>query len=484
MNGNSGKAGGGGLRRFTRRRAPDVTGHPRRRGAALLALAAGTATAPPLLGSAPAAAAALLGTVPASAATGDLYLLKATDPHGNVWLPGTTDGTTTGPMDPGTDPTSASYGPLWTTDVPSGFCRIIPASTAADGTVTPATLDRDTPGGCITAGGKAGQPQLDPTRNADGTFYVYTPDWAQFSNGVYRMTYDPGKQVMTKAELLAPNRYPSNNKPFDVAIGPKDHKLYVSNDKDGNVARISGVNGPIAGQTVETAVAHSSDGARSRALTFACWSALNSKRAAGAPGCTSSDPAPDLVLAQRNLVTVVLNAETCQTRAGGCTTLVTPVKVLTPMGLRTDPKTPDVIYVSDSPGTTSQIIRYTISTNTQDSYANYGILPDGTTSQFSFAFSVGFGPDHSMYVGDDPSAGATSFNGRYFHIPGNAPPDVAGQPGAAASPPSPPSLVTGKLMASNITQPTDGVVIGSNLWIPDAVNGLCRLDPDATAPGG
>ena len=82
-----------------------------------------------------------------------------------------------------------------------------------------------------------------------------------------------------------------------------------------------------------------------------------------------------------------MNAETCQTAPGGCTTQTTPVKVLTPMGLRTDPSTPDVIYVSDSPGTTSQIIRYTISTNTQDSYANYGILPDGSTSQFSSASS-------------------------------------------------------------------------------------------------
>jgi len=65
----------------------------------------------------------------ASAATGGVYLQQATDPHGNVWLPGTTDGTTTGPMDPGTDPNSASYGHLWTTDVPSGFCRILPSST-------------------------------------------------------------------------------------------------------------------------------------------------------------------------------------------------------------------------------------------------------------------------------------------------------------------------------------------------------------------
>jgi hypothetical protein len=73
-------------------------------------------------------------------------------------------------------------------------------------------------------------------------------------------------------------------------------------------------------------------------------------------------------------------------------------------GLRTDPGNPDVIYVNDSPGTTSQIIRYTISTNTQDSYANYGILDDGSSSQLAFAFSVGFGPDHAMYVGDDPTS--------------------------------------------------------------------------------
>src|SRR3954463_16178530 len=199
----------GGIGHLAGRRALDGKGRIRQTAARLLALTIGTAVV-----------VTMLGTLSASASTGDLYLLQATDPHGSVWLPGTTDGTTAGPMDPGTDPTSAGYGHLWTTDVPSGFCRIIPASTAADGTVTPAGLDRKPPGGCIAAGGKAGQPVLDPTRNADGTFYVYTPDWAQFSNGVYRLTYDPGKQIMTKAELLAPNRYPSNNKPFDVAIGP------------------------------------------------------------------------------------------------------------------------------------------------------------------------------------------------------------------------------------------------------------------------
>ncbi len=426
----------------------------------------------------------VLGIQSAFAATGEQYLLQATDPHGNIWLPGTTNGLTGGAIDPGTDPTSASYGHLWTTDVPSGFCRIIAATPATDTAAgTAAFLDRTTPGGCITAGGKAGGPDLDPRRNADGTFYLYTPDWAVKSLGVYRLTYDPGSQTMTKSELLAPNRYPGDNKPFDAQLGPLDHKLYVSSDLDGNINRITRVNGLLSQQTVEAGVAKSSDGGRMRAITFACWSALNSKRAAGAPGCSSADPAPDLVMAQKNTVAVVLNAETCQSTVGGCTTLLTPIKVLTPMGLRTDPKNPDVIYVSDSPGSVSQIIRYTISTNIQDSYANFGVLDDGSSSQLAFAFDVGFGPDHAMYIGDDPTAGSTAFSGRYFRVAPNAPADALGQPGVAATPPTPPSLQTGSRYGAGVTLPADGVWMGTHLWIPDSVNGLCRMDPTLDAVG-
>jgi Chitobiase/beta-hexosaminidase C-terminal domain/Bacterial Ig-like domain len=430
----------------------------------------------------------------ALAATGELYMLQATDPHGNVWLPGTTDGTTTGPLDPGTDPTSAGYGHLWTTDVTSGFCRIIPTTFNADGTVnTPAFLDRNTPGGCITAGGKPGQMELDPRRNADGTLYVYTPDWAVRSSGVYRLTFDPGKQIMTKSELLAPNRFPigpsgQGVKPFDVQLGPGDRKLYVSNDINSSIDRITGVNGPIAQQTVETNIAVSNDGKRVRALTFVCWSNLatlnggrGATRAPGAQGCSPQDPAPDLLLSQFNTVSVVLNAEDCQSQLGACVGVPTNIKVLTPMGLRTDPKDPTVVYISDSPGADSQIVRYHITTDIQDSYANFGILDDGTVARFSFAFSVGFGPDHAMYVGDDPSAGATAFNGRYFRVAPNAPADTLGQPGVPGNPPPPPSVQTGSLYATGVTLPSDGVWMGTHLWIADPASGLCRLD---AAPGG
>jgi len=46
---------------------------------------------------------------------------------------------------------------------------------------------------------------------------------------------------------------------------------------------------------------------------------------------------------------------------------------------------PNTIYITDSPGPTSHIIRYTINKDIQDSYSNFGVLPDGTVSQYSFA---------------------------------------------------------------------------------------------------
>lgn len=459
------------------------------------------------------ALAPIVSGTPAFAATGGQYLSQATDPHGNVWLAGTTDGTTTGPMDPGTDPAATGYGHVWTTDVPSGFCRILPGVTdPTTGAVTAPALDRSTVGGCIVAGGKAGTPTLDPRRNANGTFYVYTPDWAVKSAGVYRMTYDPGSQTMTKVELMAPNRYPSDNKPFGTALGPQDHQLYVSNDLNGSIARISGDNGPISAQTVETNVAKSSDGTRVRAITFVCWSNLavlnggaGAARTPGQPGCTAADPAPDLVLAQKNSLTVVLNAETCTATAAGCLSTrasVVPVpgaaptpgpKVLTPMGLRTDPANPTVFYISDSPGTVSHIHRYNINTDVQDSYANFGVLNDGSLSQFAFAFSVGFDPQHAMYVGDDPSAGASAFNGRYFRVGPNAPADVTGAPGVPANDPSLPPQVPAALYGgvfgastppvgySAPTLPGNGVWMGSHLWLPDTAAGMCRMDVPAGA---
>ena len=396
----------------------------------------------------------MLAATVADAANGSLYMPQATDPHGEIWLNGSLGGH------------------LWLADVLHGFCRmdVDPATGAV--TISSAT------NACAHPGQKPSQPTLDPIQNPDGTFYVYSCDWATQSQGCYRMTYSPTTETIQLTELLAPGRFPIDIKPFATALGRADHKLYVSSDLSGNIYRYTVPNDPSVGnQTVEV-VGVSNDGKRIRAITFACWDPLRAQR--GLPSCAqmaaSGDATPDLVIAQTTTVDVILNAETCQSTVAGCPAVPTSVLVTSPMGLYTQPGKPDVIYVTDSPATTSQIIRYTISTNVQDSYSNFGTLPDGTLAQYSFMFSVTVAADGTMYAGDDPSAGATSFNGRIWRIPAGSPPDALGSPGVPAPPPAPPALKTSFEYGTGVTLPNDGVWMGSHLWMADGVAGFCRVD--------
>ena len=485
-----------------------------------------------------------------NAASGTDYMDKATDPHGAIWLRATTNGLTNGPMDPGTNPASATFGHLWTTDVPSGFCRV-DTVVAADGSTTQqlaranAFPGAPANGGCITTGGKSSQPVLDPRRNADGTFYVYSCDWAVFSQGCYRMTYDPGSQLMTNAELLAPGRFPTTGtgkKPFATALG-SDGNLYVSSDITPYIYRFSRPNDPNTGNQTVQIIATANDGTRIRAVTWACWdpqrggtTGLQTCAQAAAAG----DPAPDLVLDQKGKVTVLMDPKKCagvnMDLANGGVPVTTPaclpvdvnIRVLTPMGAYTegvwdqvltaptayDPAikpaytaaaagghlNPNVIYISDSPGAVTQVIRYHINTDIQDSFSNFGVFPDGTTREYSFGFSATEAPDGSMYLGDDPSAGANAFNGNLWRIPPGAPADVLGQPGLPASPPPPASQKIGNLYGSGVTLPNDGMWLprysdaagttvafnpdGSptgHYWIADGAAGFCRLDANPTA---
>jgi hypothetical protein len=484
-----------------------------------------------------------------NAASGTLYMDQATDPHGGIWLKGTIDGTRTGTMDssttpppPGTltsqaaantAPAGWSFGHLWETDVPSGFCRV---DVIADPNIQGATMQlfaRSTAyvgaptNGCTHTGQKSSQPILDPRRNTDGTFYVYSCDWAVFSQGCYRMTYDPGAQVMIKSELLAAGRFPTAGgkgiKPFATALGA-DGSLYVTSDLLPYVYRITIPNDPNTGNQQVAIIATAASGTRVRAETFACWAPLRGGTTA-LPTCAQSasagNPAPDLVLTEKAGVTVVMNATSCLGVAvdvngsGGplgtpaCLAVQTPMRVLTPMGAQTQGAwnqvvgtnglptwgpafDPNTIYITDSPGATSQILRYTISTNTQDSYSNYGVLPNGTVAQYAFGFSVTQSPDGRMFLGDDPTAGSVAFSGHIFTVAARSPADVLGQPGLPATPPPPPSQSVGAIYGSGVTLPNDGVWLPGpagtpgHLWISDGLSGFCRMDtnttPGATAP--
>jgi hypothetical protein len=146
----------------------------------------------------------------------------------------------------------------------------------------------------------------------------------------------------------------------------------------------------------------------------------------------------------------------------------------------------NTVYISDSPGATTQIVRYTINKDTQDSYSNFGVFPDGSMAQYSFGFSPTQSPDGRMFLGDDPSAGATSFNGHIWMVAAKAPADVLGQPGIAAAPPPLPSAKVGAIYGSGVTLPNDGVwlpgALGGHLWIADGASGFCRMDANST-PG-
>jgi hypothetical protein len=489
------------------------------------------------------------------AASGSDYMNLATDPHGAVWLLGTTNGLANGPMDPGTNTLSPTFGHLWVTDVLSGFCRV-DTVVAADGTTSQmlarpnAYPGAPASGGCITTGGKSSQPTLEPRRNADGTFYVYSCDWAVFSQGCFRMTYNPGTQLMTNSELLAPGRFPTQArgvKPFTTALGT-DGNLYVTSDITPYIYRFSVPNDPNTGNQTLTVVGTSNDSSRMRATTFACWDPLRGG-ATGLPTCAQSaaagNPVPDLVLDQKAKMSVLMDVANCagvplDLTAGGaptstpaCLPVDINISVQTPMGAYTEgiwdqvltppaaynpalkPSytppaagghlNPNVVYVTDSPGAVSQIVRYTIDTNTQDSFSNFGVFPDGTTRQYSFGFSPAESPDGAMYLGDDPTAGGTGFNGNIWRIAPGAPADALGQPGLPATPPPPPSLKVGTLYGSGVSLPGDGIWLplysdaagttvkfnpdgspSGHLWVADAAAGFCRMDlnpaPGAIAP--
>ncbi len=364
--------------------------------------------------------------MPVYAATGTWYASGLTAPGGQVWLGNN----------------------LWVADHVQGFCRL-DAQLSGDSAINVSTcipkFDILTGIPIIDGARSPGQPTAGPL-NADGTQFVYVPDNSRQSLGVWRYTFDHVSQTITGSVLLAPTAGLGGNIPTATALGP-DGKLYIGFLKNGNILRLTTPSGTT--QLVEQ-VGQTSDGKGVTGIAFA---------------------SSTLYLAQRGgFVTKI-----ALPGGAGVKAVLTPITgAPSPTAITSDGT--DVLFIADTPTIDSTIIRYTVSTNTQDIYATMGMFPDLTTTTFKFVSGLSLDPTGNLFIGDDPSSGVQVLQGHIWTIAAGAAPEVAG----SGTPPPPPALIAGVLNASGITAPGGSAWLGDaltgHLWTSDHVQGFCRLD--------
>lgn len=321
---------------------------------------------------------------------------------------------------------------LWISDHLLGFCRLDPqpSGTYAINQTTCTSLVAP---GIVSPG----QPTYDAANKL-----VYVPDNTGKSRGVWRLTFDPALQTVGNPVVLAPTAGLGGNRPTATALGP-DGSLYVGFIKSGNIVKINNPAGEL--QTV-VSVGQSSDGRGISGLAFA---------------------GSDLYLAEGGAVTKI-------GPAGGKAVAVTGIIAGAPTAIASDGV--DVLYIAETPTIDSTVLRYTISTNTNDILATSGRFPDLTITTFKFVSGLGLDTAGNLYIGDDPSDGVQVLQGHIWSIAAGSVPEVAG----AGTPPPPPAMKQGVLNASGITAPAGGLWLGDqttgHLWVSDHLLGLCRLD--------
>src|SRR5262245_2617599 len=166
----------------------------------------------------------------AFAATGTLYAQSLTAPAGGLWLKGSLGGH------------------LWVSDALLGFCRV------DAGAISQATCI----GGASTKTGapvKPGQAAFDPARNL-----IYVPDLSGKTTGLWRLTFNPATESVSKREAIATTAGIGGLRPDAAALLPGGSALFIAFRTTGNIVRI---NGPAAGTTQSIQViGHSSEGNR------------------------------------------------------------------------------------------------------------------------------------------------------------------------------------------------------------------------------
>lgn len=315
-------------------------------------------------------------------------------------------------------------GHLWVSDKVQGFCRLDMQPGKDDFIINPGT--------CSIAAASPGQPSFD------GSQFVYVPDSSTVSKGVWRLTFDPAAQTVGDAVLLAPNAGLGKLRPTSTALGP-DGKLYVGSLKTNDINRIANPGSNPALQTVDK---------------------FGSSMRVGVLGLTFAGN--DLYLAEGVAVTKI-------GRAGG-NAVATSIMVQAPTAITSDNR--DVLFIADTPTADSAILRFTISANTHEIFANTGI-DLAIMTPFRFVRGLSLSPAGNLFIGDDPTDGAMVMRGHVWTIAAGLAP--------LPSNPLAPAMKQGTMYASGITDPEGHVWMGSHLWVSDQAMGFCRIDAQ---PGG
>ncbi len=361
------------------------------------------------------------GVLPAQAANGTHVVGGLTTVGGQAWLPGLG---------------GAIDGNLWVADRVRGLCRV-DLDTGGAFVVNPAT--------CDTTASVPGQFAYSAADN-----FLYVPAGAAGSASIVRLLYDPATETVSTPVAIstAPGVAPVPDwRPAAVAIGPNG-SVYVSYLNSSAIVRVVG---PGSGTPTIQAVGTSGNGGGVRSLAFV---------------------GNDLYLAESNGVTRITGADTC---TGACAaTPVAGTNVAAPLSLTANATH---LYI----GNAVAVHRYNLSTGVQELFGDTGtaaVLGNTVTPPLINVTSLAL-EGTTLYVADDPNGG-DNLKARVWRMQTSDP--------AGGDPAAPIAVATlyAERPQAGITAPTnilwlDGA-LGQRMWVTDALQGLCRVDPGAGGP--
>ena len=345
---------------------------------------------------------------PSVAPAATMLAWGATAPHGALWLPN-----------------AVGSGHYWLADHTQGLCRL---DTAPDDP----GLFASNPSTCDPMGeiGSPGQAVFDPAHN-----FVYVPDSAVKSPGLWRLNYDVNGTVCKKSDgtpmgpeticnptLMAPGAGLDNDKLVGVALGP-DGNIYAAGLKNAFIYRLTNPSGDPSTMSVDI-VGVTAD----------------NRGIKGSMGILNGD----LYLPEGKGLSVIKNIAGCAVAATNfvpCTAVAKNLPYVPFASSVATDQAHGVVYVAVASGASNATIyRYKPATGEQVLYASRGQLPtitpgymeDCTTACLrrpdpgmpadgvvGYHFLLGLYVDGAgnLVFGDDVMAGARGFHGHTWSVP-------------------------------------------------------------------